>query len=216
VIQQATRILATRHGQTAWNATLRIQGQLDIGLDDVGRWQAERLAQACAGEAFDAVYSSDLARARETAQALASAAGVAVRTDAGLRERGFGVFEGLTYAEVESRFPDQARRWRQRDASFGPAGGEVLQVFYQRVVAAVAALAARHRGQHIAVVAHGGVLDALYRAAARVALDAPRSWQLGNAGINRLLASDEGFVLVGWGDTTHLDQPAQSQAGARA
>ena len=89
-------------------------------------------------------------------------------------------------------------------------------MFYQRVVAAVAALAARHRGQHIAVVAHGGVLDALYRAAARVALDAPRSWQLGNAGINRLLASDEGFVLVGWGDTTHLDQPAQSQAGAQA
>ena len=214
--QQATRILATRHGQTAWNATLRIQGQLDIGLDDVGRWQAQRLAQACADEAFDAVYSSDLARARDTAQALASAAGLEVRTDAGLRERGFGVFEGLTYAEVESRFPDQARRWRQRDASFGPAGGEALQVFYQRVVAAVAALAARHRGQHIAVVAHGGVLDALYRAAARVALDAPRSWQLGNAGINRLLASDEGFVLVGWGDTTHLDQPAQTQAGAQA
>ena len=65
-------------------------------------------------------------------------------------------------------------------------------------------------------MAHGGVLDVLYRAAARVALDAPRTWQLGNAGINRLLASDEGFVLVGWGDTTHLDQPAQSQAGARA
>ena len=214
--QQATRILATRHGQTAWNATLRIQGQLDIGLDDVGRWQAQRLAQACADEGFDAVYSSDLARARDTARALASVSGVAVRTDAGLRERGFGVFEGLTYAEVESRFPDQARRWRQRDASFGPAGGEVLQAFYQRVIAAVAALAARHRGQHIAVVAHGGVLDALYRAAARVALDAPRSWQLGNAGINRLLASDEGFVLVGWGDTTHLDQPAQSQAGAQA
>jgi probable phosphoglycerate mutase len=215
VTQQATRILATRHGQTAWNAALRIQGQLDIGLDDIGRWQAQRLALACADEAFDAVYSSDLARARDTAQALATAAGLEVRTDARLRERGFGVFEGLTYAEVESRFPDQARRLRQRDASFGPAGGESLQAFYQRAVAAVAALAERHRGQHIAVVAHGGVLDALYRAAARVALDAPRSWQLGNSGINRLLASDEGFVLVGWGDTTHLDRPPQSQASAQ-
>jgi probable phosphoglycerate mutase len=215
VTPQATRILAARHGQTAWNAALRIQGQLDIGLNDVGRWQAQRLAQACAGEALDAIYSSDLARARDTAQALANVVGLEVRTDAGLRERGFGVFEGLTFAEVESRYPDQARRWRQRDASFGPAGGEVLQAFYQRAVAAVAALAARHRGQHIAVVAHGGVLDALYRAAARVALDAPRSWQLANAGINRLLASDEGFVLVGWDDTAHLDETAQSQAGAR-
>lgn len=216
MIAQATRILATRHGQTAWNAALRIQGQLDIGLNDTGRWQAQRLATACADEAFDAVYSSDLARARDTAQALASAAGLEVCTDTGLRERAFGVFEGLTFAEVESRFPDQARRWRQRDAGFGPAGGEALQAFYRRAVAAVAALAARHRGQHIAVVTHGGVLDALYRAAARVALDAPRSWQLGNAGINRLLASDEGLVLVGWGDTAHLDEPAPCQAGVRA
>ena len=206
--QQATRILATRHGQTAWNAALRIQGQLDIGLNDLGRWQARRLALACADEALDAVYTSDLARARDTAQALADEAGLEVRTDAGLRERGFGVFEGLTYAEVESRFPEQARRWRQRDAGFGPDGGEVLQVFYERAVAAVVALAARHRGQHIAVVAHGGVLDALYRAATRIALDAPRSWQLDNAGINRLLASDDGLVLVGWADTAHLDAPA--------
>ncbi len=214
--QQATRILVARHGQTAWNAATRIQGQLDIGLNDVGRWQARRLALACADEAFDAVYSSDLARAHDTAQALATEAGLEVRADRGLRERAFGVFEGLTYAEVESRFPEQARRWRQRDASFGPAGGEALQVFYERAVATVTALAARHRGQHIAVVAHGGVLDALYRAATHVALDAPRSWQLGNAGINRLLAGDEGFVLVGWADTSHLDEPVPCQASSRA
>ena len=195
---------------------MRIQGQLDIGLNDVGRWQAQRMALACADEAFDAIYSSDLVRARDTAQALATRTGLEVRTDVGLRERGFGAFEGLTYAEVESRFPDQVRRWRQRDASFGPVGGEALLAFYERSVASVAALAARHRGQHIAVVAHGGVLDALYRAAAHVALDAPRSWQLGNAGINRLLASDEGFVLVGWGDTSHLEQPALDEAVGHA
>ena len=68
-------------------------------------------------------------------------------------------------------------------------------------------LAARHRGQHIALVAHGGVLDVLYRAAARVAFDAPRTWHLGNASVNRLLASNDGFMLVGWGDTAHLDDP---------
>lgn len=208
----ATRIIAIRHGETAWNVDTRIQGQLDIGLNETGHWQAQRLARAMADECLDAVYSSDLARARETAQVLANGVGLEVRVDSDLRERGFGIFEGLTYAEIERRFPDEARRWRQRDASFGPAGGERLQGFYQRAVGAVAAIAARHRGQHIAVVTHGGVLDALYRAASRVALDAPRTWQVGNASINRLLASDEGFVLVGWADAFHLEDPALDEA----
>lgn len=212
----ATRIIAIRHGQTAWNVATRIQGHCDIGLDDTGRWQAERLALALADAGLDAVYSSDLDRASDTAQALARAAGLQVRTDAGLRERGFGVFEGLTFTEVEQRFPEAARRWRRRDATFGPEGGETLQAFYERAVGTVAALAARHRGQHIAVVAHGGVLDALYRAASRIAPDAPRSWQIGNASINRLLASDAGFALVGWDDNFHLEAAPAHEAGTTA
>lgn len=214
--EPATRIIAIRHGETDWNVATRIQGQLDIALNDAGRRQARRLAGALAGETLDAVYSSDLVRALETAQAVAMQAGLEVRTDSGLRERGFGVFEGLTFAEIAQRFPDQAHRWRQRDASFGPAGGETLAAFVERVIACVAALAARHRGQHIAVVAHGGVLDALYRAATRVALDAPRTWQLGNASINRLLASDGGLMLVGWADSFHLEDPALDEAGEMA
>jgi probable phosphoglycerate mutase len=212
VSEQATRIIAIRHGETDWNVATRIQGQLDIALNETGHRQARRLAAALADEALDAVYSSDLARARETAQAVARHAGLEVRADTGLRERGFGVFEGLTFTEIEQRFPDSARRWRQRDASFGPDGGETLQAFYQRAVASVATLAAQHRGQHIAVVAHGGVLDALYRAATRVALDAPRTWQVSNASINRLLASEAGFVLVGWDDTCHLDEVAPCES----
>jgi len=210
VREAATRIVAIRHGETDWNLATRIQGQLDIGLNQVGRWQAQRLGEALADEALEAVYASDLTRARDTAQAVAARAGLMVQTDTGLRERGFGVFEGLTFDEIEQRFPDGARRWRQRDASFGPAGGETLTTFYTRAVAAVTALAARHRGQHIAVVAHGGVLDALYRAATRVALDAPRTWHLGNASINRLLASDAGLTLVGWADALHLEAAAQA------
>lgn len=209
----ATRLLAIRHGETDWNVATRIQGQRDIALNATGRWQAQRLAAALADEALDAVYSSDLVRARETAQALANHAGVELRSDSGLRERGFGVFEGLSFTEIEQRFPDSARRWRQRDASFGPAGGETLAAFYRRAVACVTALAARHRGQHIAVVTHGGVLDALYRAATRVALDAPRTWQVGNASVNRLLASDAGFVVVGWADSLHLDDTAPGATG---
>ena len=205
---QTTRLIAIRHGETAWNLASRLQGHVDIGLNETGRMQASRLARAMTGERLDAVYSSDLARAWDTARALTERVGHRVRTHRGLRERSFGVFEGLTYAEIERRFPDQARRLHQRETSFGPDGGETLQAFHERSVGTVTALAAQHRGQHIAIVTHGGVLDALYRAASRVALDAPRTWQLGNAHINRLLASDTGLVLVGWADSLHLEDPA--------
>lgn len=202
----ATRVIAVRHGETDWNAALRIQGHTDIALNARGRAQAARLVQALADEDLHAVYSSDLGRAHHTALGCAQARGLAVQHDLGLRERGFGTFEGQTFEQIEQRWPDQARRWRQRDPGFAPAGGESLDTFYARCVGACAALAQRHRGQAILVVAHGGVLDCLYRAATRLALDAPRSWQLGNAAVNRLLHSEAGFTLVGWNDSRHLDE----------
>lgn len=204
-MSEATRILAIRHGQTAWNADARIQGHTDIALDAQGRWQAERVAQVLADDELQAVYSSDLGRARQTAAPLAARQGLALQVDTGLRERAFGEFEGLSFAQIEQRWPEQAAAWRRRDPDFGARGGEVLRDFRERVVAAVHRLARRHAGQSIALVTHGGVLDLLYREAARVALDAPRSWQLANAGINRLLHSDQGLVLVGWGDVGHLE-----------
>jgi 2,3-bisphosphoglycerate-dependent phosphoglycerate mutase len=209
-----TRVVAVRHGETAWNVQTRIQGQLDIALNAAGREQARRLARALSHERFDAVYASDLRRAADTAQPFAQQAGLAVHTDIALRERGFGSFEGLTWAEVEQHHPDASRRWRERDAGFGPPGGETLAVFYERAVSTIAAIAARHRGQHIAIVTHGGVLDALYRAASRIALDAPRTWQLGNASINRVLHGEQGFTLVGWNDNLHLTGPAIDEASA--
>lgn len=203
--QQATRILAIRHGETAWNVDGRIQGQLDVPLNESGRRQVRRLARAVAEDDIAAVYSSDLQRALETAQAVAGARGDAIVTDVGLRERGFGEFEGLSYTEINARWPEMGERWRRRDPSFGAPGGETLSDFYARSIAAATRIAARHPGQTIALVSHGGVMDCLYRAASRVALDAPRSWQLGNAAINRLLYTPQGFTLVGWSDTCHLD-----------
>jgi probable phosphoglycerate mutase len=203
-VTESTRILAIRHGQTAWNADSRIQGHTDIALDATGEWQAERLALALGDEELDVLYSSDLARARQTAAPLAARKKLQVRVDPGLRERGFGEFEGLSFKQIEQRWPEQAAAWRQRDPDFGARGGEVLRDFRERVVAAVTRLALAHRGQSIALVTHGGVLDLLYREATRVALDAPRTWQLSNAGINRLLSNAEGLFLVGWDDCAHL------------
>jgi probable phosphoglycerate mutase len=214
-MMRATRVIAIRHGETAWNSESRIQGQTDIGLNAAGAWQASRLPAALADEGIEALYSSDLRRTLDTAGPLAAACGLPVVADAGLRERCFGAFEGHTFAEIEARWPAQSERWRRRDADFGPAGGEVLADFYARSVAAATRLVAAHPGQAVALVTHGGVLDCLYRAATRIDLQAPRSWQIGNAGIHRLLYSEEGFVLVGWNDLGHLEVvgDAGSEAG---
>jgi probable phosphoglycerate mutase len=204
-VSEAARVLAIRHGETTWNVDTRIQGQLDIGLNDTGRWQAGRLAQALAGEPISAIYASDLGRAFETAQHVGRATGVAVIPEPGLRERHFGEFQGKTFAEIEIALPEQARLWRTRDPRFAPAGGESLLQLRERVVATAEALAARHAGEQIVLVGHGGVMDVLYRAATRLDIQAPRTWALGNAAINRLLWTPEGFTLVGWADTQHLD-----------
>ena len=205
---EATRIIAIRHGETAWNVDTRIQGQLDIPLSANGRWQAERLASALKNEAVDAIYASDLARAWETAQYIGRAQGVDVMKEEGLRERSFGDFEGKTFAEIKILLPEQSMRWRTRDPEFVPAGGESLMGLRHRVVTAAERLAARHPGELIALVGHGGVMDVLYRAATRLDIQAPRTWALGNAAINRLLWTPEGFTLVGWADTAHLDNDA--------
>ena len=209
--QQPTRILAIRHGETDWNVDGRIQGQLDVPLNEMGRWQVHRLALAVADEDIAAVYSSDLLRAMETAQAVSRGCGDPVITDVGLRERGFGEFEGMSYADINQRWPEMAERWRRRDPTFGAPGGETLDEFYARSIATATRLAALHPGQTIALVSHGGVMDCLYRAATHLALDAPRTWQLGNAAINRLLHTPQGFTLIGWSDIYHLDDDAQGE-----
>ena len=211
-MSQATRIIAIRHGETAWNLDTRIQGHLDIPLSAVGHRQAERLAAALSDEPLAAIYASDLTRARQTAHYLGQAHGVAVTPEPALRERGFGDFEGKTFSEIEALLPEQSLRWRRRDPEFAPAGGESLLALRSRVVAAAERLAAQHPGELIAMIGHGGVMDVLYRAATRLDIQAPRTWALGNAAINRLLWTPEGFALVGWADTQHLDDASLDEA----
>jgi 2,3-bisphosphoglycerate-dependent phosphoglycerate mutase len=211
-----TRVLLVRHGETDWNVDARIQGHTDIALNATGRWQAARLADAVRDDTLDAIYSSDLKRAAETATAIAQVAGLAVQPDRGLRERAFGVFEGQRFVDIEQSDPESARRWKQRDPTFEPPGGESLTRFAARVVSTARALCRQHVGQHIALVAHGGVLDALYRAATHLDLETPRSWHLGNASLNRLLHTDAGFMLLLWGDTAHLDAAARDEVGPLA
>jgi probable phosphoglycerate mutase len=214
-----TRIIAVRHGETAWNQDTRIQGHLDIGLNETGRWQAQRLAAALAHEDIDAIYASDLERAHHTALSVAQVKGLPVSTHVGLRERLFGDFQGRTFAEIEDSLPEQALQWRKRVPDFSPQGGESLLQFRERIIDTVQGLAAQNMGKQILIASHGGVMDVLYRAATGQDLQAPRTWELSNAAINRLLwsprhdpAADDTaaagagrFTLVGWADRFHLD-----------
>ena len=151
------------------------------------------------------VYTSDLLRAWETARAVSESTGAPLVTEEGLRERGFGVFQGKTFTEIEASLPEEAQRWRTRDPFWAPPGGESLTAMRRRVVETLHTLASRHRGEQIVMVAHGGVMDLLYRAATGQELQAPRTWQLGNTAINRLLWTPDGLSLVGWSDTSHLE-----------
>jgi probable phosphoglycerate mutase len=211
---QATRIIAVRHGETAWNVDTRLQGHLDVALNTKGIWQAGQVAHALVSEPVDAVYSSDLLRAWQTANAIAFATNSPLTADIGLRERGFGEFEGKTYAEIEALWPQAAQQWRKREPNWAPRGGESLTAMRERVLTTTSALARQHIGGQIVIVAHGGVMDILYRLATGQELQAPRSWHLGNAAINRLLWTPDGFTLVGWADTSHLEDATLDETNA--
>ena len=129
----ATRIIAIRHGETAWNVDSRLQGHLDIPLNDVGLWQARQAALALADEPLAAIYSSALQRAWVTAQAIAETTQAPLAAHQGLRERSFGVLQGHTFEELEAKEPEQAYRWRKRDPAFAPEGGESLIALRERI-----------------------------------------------------------------------------------
>lgn len=215
--QMSTTLLLIRHGETAWNAEQRMQGHIDIALNAEGERQAEALADALAGERIDAIVASDLQRARQTAQALGRRTDVAVRTDRALRERCYGAFEGLLYAEIAGRYPAQYAAWQGRDidavmpdAAPGAGGAyegraESHRAFYARTVGAILAHAHAHRGQTLALVAHGGVLECAYRAALGLPLGTPRDFPIKNASINRFTAAGGELTLTSWGEIGHLD-----------
>jgi 2,3-bisphosphoglycerate-dependent phosphoglycerate mutase len=199
-----TQLILIRHGETLWNTERRMQGQLDSPLTERGLWQACRLGERLRAMPFAALYSSDLPRARLTAQRIADATGHAIIDDARLRERHFGQFEGMTRAEMELRDPENYARFMSRDPQYAVPGGESPAAFFSRCCGVLVELAKRHAGTTIAIVTHGLVLDAAYRAATGLALEVQRPVPLVNASLN-WFACDDGHWSAGrWGDADHL------------
>jgi probable phosphoglycerate mutase len=228
-IMESTRILAIRHGETLWNTQNRIQGHIDIDLNAKGQLQASLVGRAfkasSAGHAGEdtqhplsqsaALYSSDLARAFNTAAQIGAALALPITQDRRLRERHFGDFEGKTWADIDQHSPEVSRKWRERDPQWRPGeGAESLLDLQARVMGVINDIASKHLGEQIVIVSHGGVMDILHRWATGQGLQIQRTWSLENAVINRLLWTPEQLSLLNWGDNSHLGDITQDDSAA--
>lgn len=197
-------IILVRHGETAWNREGRMQGHTDIPLSKVGIAQAEELAARLAEEMFDALYSSDLARALGTAERVARRTGHRIAVDPRLRERNLGVLQAFTREESARVHPKVFERYQRGEADYVIPGGESARQFFDRVMGALNGIAEGLAGRRAVVVCHGGVLDALYRIAAGEGPEGPRKTTLLNASINTFHYRDRRWRLHLWGDISHL------------
>jgi probable phosphoglycerate mutase len=188
-----------------------MQGQTDTQLSETGRAQAAAVAARLASGGFTALYSSDLSRALDTARAVSQASGKPVVTDARLRERVFGIFEGLTREEIAARYPAELARFFTRDPDYVVPGGESMRAFHARCLGCLVDLAGRHPGQEVVVVTHGLVLDAVYRAAHGLAPESERPVPLINASLNVFVRSGSDWRMEVWGDIGHLDEEQVTQ-----
>jgi broad specificity phosphatase PhoE len=167
-----TTLLLARHGQSDWNEARRWQGFADRPLTERGRAQAEELADRLAEIPLDAIYSSDLRRARETAAAVGRRQGLEPTRLPGLREVNVGSWEGLTRGEAEAKFPEGFRRWQ--NGGTGWEDGETYGEMSKRVLDTAREIAAAHAGARVLVVAHGGPIRAIHAAALGLDVEAYR------------------------------------------
>ncbi|GAB3651243.1 histidine phosphatase family protein [Ramlibacter alkalitolerans] len=206
----ATELVLVRHGETDMNRELRFQGQVNVGLNAIGLAQARRLAARLAGEKADAVYVSDLLRARQTAEPIAGELALQPVADAGLREQAFGRVDGMRVDDIKRDHPEAWEGWLRFEQDFAMPEGESTRAFHTRVMDAVQRVVAAHPHQTVVIVTHGGVLDMIYRTARSLGLDGPRQSEIPNAGLNRIRVRQGTYEIMSWADTQHLaDLPPQ-------
>lgn len=191
-----------RHGRTRWNVSGRFQGRSDVGLSEEGRAQAQALSRALRDDALDAIYSSDLVRARETAGIVAATHDLDVRLDERLREFDFGDWEGLTWDEIASRFPNAAKSGRTAARAYAPEGGERFSTVCQRVLAFLEDARASS-ARRVVAVSHAGVLHAFADVLLGDRVDATEL-SFAPASITRIAFKGDRALLVALNDTDHL------------
>ena len=204
-----TQFLAIRHGQTRWNAEERYMGHADSPLTEIGRNQALAIGHRMKTYQFDALISSDLGRARETAAIIADCTGHRVKTDSRLRERNFGVLEGLAVPEIKARYAEVFDKLNINDPDFIIPMGESHRQHYQRNADFIDEWLNQKPGSTVAMVVHGGVLDSIFRYITRLPLAHPRCFIAHNASlsifVHGLFYGTTRWVIDTWNDGGHLN-----------
>ena len=205
---QSSRFCFVRHGETDWNVEMRMQGQIDLALNTKGEAQALAVGRYFSGRQASVLYSSDLLRARQTSQPAADTLRLPMNLLPELRERHFGRCEGLTFEEIELRYPEDAAAIISRDPDYISPGGESRHQHENRILDCVGRLVSAHPDQTVIVVTHGGVLDVVYRHVNGLSADAPRDYPIPNAGINWVTISAAGWSIEAWAEVSHLNHLA--------
>lgn len=205
-----TRIYLVRHGETAWNAEGRWQGTLDIPLGEVGHQQAQALAKHLKDRPIAAMYSSDLSRARDTAEPLSRAKGLEIQTDARLRELDFGVFQGLTHDEIRAKYPEEERELFVDYLDFVLPEGESRRAVQARVYEMWQEVVRRHPNSEVVVMSHGGPVRLLLLKLFDDQVERMLKVPLPNVSVTTITAEGDKLELEGLGETTHLKQVIES------
>ncbi len=190
-----TRIYLVRHGETAWNAEGRFQGQSDKPLDEKGKQQANALGQHLKGKKLAAIYSSDLQRAWETARIISSFNTMPVTPHPGLREMSFGSWEGMTYDQIQAKYPDELAAWRDNILTTSPPGGENLEQLATRVMAVYDDICHKYKNGTLLVVAHGGVLQVMLCLALELSPHKYWHFHLDPGSLSEIAIYPEGVIL---------------------
>ena len=198
-----TYITAVRHGETEWNVSRQLQGKQNSNLTENGLKQADLTAKALKDTTFDVLYTSDLRRAKETAEIINRHHKLGIRIESSLAERNFGIMEGLTQEEIQQKYPEVYEGYMHRRETYEIPGGESLRFFYNRVTHALNIIVREHAAKRILIVTHGGVLDCMMRMIFNYPLSAPRQFSIYNASINRFSVSDGEWFLGEWGNIAH-------------
>lgn len=200
-----TTLLLIRHGQTPWNALGKIQGCTDIDLEDTGRLQAQLLSEKLNGD-FSAIYTSPLKRAHETASILAAPTSLTPIATNGLREINFGLWEGLTFKEVATKYPEAYAFWKQDELEAPLCGGDgSIRQCSLHARDCILELIEKHRGETIVAVSHGGLIKASLIGLFDLKMTMYHQMAFGNTCVTTI-RFDEALkpILVGLNDTSHL------------
>ena len=200
----ATEITIIRHGETIWNAQQRIQGHRNSKLSENGIRQAGLVAKALVKREFDVLISSDLERAAETAGIINKLLQLPLEYNKNMRERSFGIVEGMTLAEMKEKFPREYRSYKEREPGFKFSGGESIEQLFNRVTSEIEAIARKFENKKVLIVSHGLVLETMMYKTFNIKLNSPRVFSINNSSISSFYIDRDNWFLKEWGVIEHL------------